>query len=295
MCSHCDIAQLAALVRIEGTLLMKGGGRATLEIATDTPQVARFVIKSLHDSFSLKTDLTMRRSVLHKTPNWLIEVPYQPGFTEALTALGVLNDEGLERGIDPTLVHKACCAEAYLRGVFLGSGFISNPRGDFHFELTVESEALAGDVAELMRSRGINAKVMPRRNAYVVYLKSGSGITAFLAAVGAHQSALKIESERVVKSVRNDVNRRVNAEVANQAKSVEAAMAQVNTIRAVLDAHGFEELPQALQEFIILRVRNPNATLKELGEIADPPLSKSAVYHRVRRLEQLAKEAQKGR
>ena len=94
-CSHCDAVQLAALIRIEGTLLMQGSGKSRLEIATDSPQVARFVIKSLHDQFNLKTDLTMRRSVLHKTPNWLIEVPYQPGLLEALEKLGVMNSEGL--------------------------------------------------------------------------------------------------------------------------------------------------------------------------------------------------------
>lgn len=289
-CSHCDAVQLAALIRIEGTLLMQGSGKSRLEIATDSPQVARFVIKSLHDQFNLKTDLTMRRSVLHKTPNWLIEVPYQSGLLEALEKLGVMNSEGLERGIDPALVKKTCCAEAYLRGVFLGSGFISNPRGDFHFEITVENETLAEDVAQLMRDRGINAKVMHRRNSYIVYLKSGTAITNFLAAVGAHQCALKMESERVLKSVRNDVNRRVNAEIANQAKTVDAAVEQINTIREVLDHVALTDLPLGLQEFIRLRVRYPEATLKELGEHADPPLSKSAIYHRVRRLEQMAQE-----
>ena len=269
---------------------MQGSGKSRLEIATDSPQVARFVIKSLHDQFNLKTDLTMRRSVLHKTPNWLIEVPYQPGLLEALEKLGVMNSEGLQRGIDPALVKKTCCAEAYLRGVFLGSGFISNPRGDFHFEITVENETLAEDVAQLMRDRGINAKVMHRRNSYIVYLKSGTAITNFLAAVGAHQCALKMESERVLKSVRNDVNRRVNAEIANQAKTVDAAVEQINTIREVLDHVALTDLPLGLQEFIRLRVRYPEATLKELGEHADPPLSKSAIYHRVRRLEQMAQE-----
>ncbi len=131
---------------------------------------------------------------------------------------------------------------------------------------------------------------MHRRNSYIVYLKSGTAITNFLAAVGAHQCALKMESERVLKSVRNDVNRRVNAEIANQAKTVDAAVEQINTIREVLDHVALTDLPLGLQEFIRLRVRYPEATLKELGEHADPPLSKSAIYHRVRRLEQMAQE-----
>ena len=109
-CSHCENATLAALIRIEGTLLMKGQGRYALEIATDSPVVARFIIKALHENYHLTTDLTMRRSVLHKTPNWLIEVPMQPGLNETLKELGILGEDGLERGIDPALIAKQCCA-----------------------------------------------------------------------------------------------------------------------------------------------------------------------------------------
>lgn len=290
MCSHCDKATLAALVRIEGTLFFGGPGRYRIEIATDVPSVARLVIKLLHGIYELKTNLTVRRSVLHKTPNYLIEVPTQPKLEGALRDMGVLSGEGLEMGIMPELVEKQCCAAAYLRGAFLGSGFISNPRGDFHFEITVESESLAEGLVELMASKGINARVMQRRSSYMVYLKSGTAILEFLAFVGAHTSALSMENERVIKSVRNDVNRITNAEIANQAKAANASVDQIFAIRKVVDAYGMENLPPALQEFIKLRVTNPDATLKELGEKANPPLSKSAVYHRVRRIEQMAKE-----
>ncbi|MEQ3362249.1 DNA-binding protein WhiA [Raoultibacter massiliensis] len=290
MCSHCDKATLAALVRIEGTLFFSGPGRYRIEIATDVPSVARLVIKLLHGIYELKTNLTVRRSVLHKTPNYLIEVPTQPRLEPALRDMGVLSGEGLEMGIADELVEKQCCAAAYLRGAFLGSGFISNPRGDFHFEITVESESLADGLVELMANKGISARVMQRRSSYMVYLKSGTAILEFLAYVGAHHSALSMENERVIKSVRNDVNRITNAEIANQAKAANASVDQIFAIRKVVDAYGMENLPPALQEFIKLRVTNPDATLKELGEKANPPLSKSAVYHRVRRIEQMAKD-----
>lgn len=289
-CSHCDAATLAALIRIEGTILLNGPGKFRLEISTDAPQVARFIIRALHSMYALKTDLTMRRNVLHKTPNWLIEVPTQPGLNEALRDLGILGEEGLQRGIDPRLVQKSCCASAYLRGVFLGSGFVSNPRGDFHLEITVESQTMANDIVDLMATKDITAKIVERRNSHTVYLKSGSQIMEFLAFIKAYQAALKLEEERVIKSVRNDVNRRVNAEIANQAKTSSAAVDQIQAIRTVLDHHDIKTLPTGLQEYIRLRVRYPEATLKELGEHATPPLSKSAVYHRVRRIEQMAKE-----
>ena len=292
-CSHCEKATLAALVRIEGSLFLSGQGRYRLEIATDMPSVARLVIRLLHEIYGLKTDLTVRRSVLHKTPNYLIEIPTQPELAADLSDMGVLDDEGgLELGIKPSLVEKQCCAAAYLRGAFLGSGFVSDPRGDFHFEITVESEALAEGLVGLMADRGINARIMQRRNSFMVYLKSGDAILEFLACTGAHQNALVMENARVIKSVREDVNRQTNAEVANQVKSANASVDQLYAIRIVLTKYSMEDLSPALQEFIKLRVTYPDATLKELGEYADPPLSKSAVYHRARRIEEMAKEIQ---
>lgn len=289
-CSHCEKATLAALMRVEGSLFLSGQGRYRVEMSTDIPAVARLAIKLLHNIYSLQTELTVRRSVLHKTPNYLITVPGQPHMESALRDLGVIGTEGLERGIDGRLVKKQCCAAAYLRGVFLGSGFVANPRGDFHFEMTVEAEELARDIVDLMAQKNINARIMQRRNSYLIYLKSGSAITAFLAYVGAHQCALAMENERVIKSVRNDVNRQVNAEVANQAKSAEASVDQIIAIQRVVDHYGMGNLPPALRDFIRLRMAFPDATLKELGQHADPPLSKSAVYHRVRRIEQMASE-----
>jgi len=289
-CSHCEKATLAALVRIEGTLFFSGPGKYRIEIATDVPSVARLIIKLLHGLYELKTKLSIRRSVLHKTPNYLIEVPTQPSLEAALRDMGVLSDDGLEMGIKPSLVEKQCCGAAYLRGAFLGSGFVSHPRGDFHFEITVESEALAQGLVGLLAQKGIKARVMSRRSSFMVYLKSGTAILEFLAYAGAHQGALAMENERVIKSVRNDVNRITNAEIANQAKSASASVDQIFAIRKVVEHHGMDKLPPALQEFIKLRVANPDATLKELGEHAVPPLSKSAIYHRVRRIEQLAEE-----
>ena len=124
-CSHCEKATLAALVRIEGTLFFSGQGTYRIEIATDVPSVARLIIKLLHELYHLKTELTVRRSVLHKTPNYLIEVPAQPHLADALRDMGVLSEEGgLELGIKEGLVAKECCTAAYLRGAFLGSGFV---------------------------------------------------------------------------------------------------------------------------------------------------------------------------
>ena len=288
-CSRCDRAELSALIRIEGTLSISGEG-PRLELATETASVARTAIRLLHSVYELATNLTVRRSILHKTHNYLITVPPQIGLTDALHDMGILGKEGFEGGIRPELVRDACCAGAYLRGAFLGGGYIADPRGAFHFELAGPSEELIAACLELMREHGMRARYIRRHNMYAIYIKGIEQITAFLAFVGAHQSALAIENARVIKSVRNDTNRRVNAEIANQAKASAASVEQIMTSRYVLEHRDLATLPQALQEYIKLRIAYPAATLKELGEAADPPLSKSAINHRVRRVEQLAQE-----
>lgn len=282
-CSRCDRAELSALIRIEGTLSISGEG-PRLELATETASVARTAIRLLHSVYELATNLTVRRSILHKTHNYLITVPPQIGLTDALHDMGILGKGGFEGGIRPELVRDACCAGAYLRGAFLGGGYIADPRGAFHFELAGPSEELIAACLELMREHGMRARYIRRHNMYAIYIKGIEQITAFLAFVGAHQSALAIENARVIKSVRNDTNRRVNAEIANQLKTTRASMQQIECIRRLVGQKGIEAIPESLREVALLRLKHPDASVKELGELADPPLSKSAVYHRMRRI-----------
>ena len=285
-CDGCKMAELSALVRIEGKL----SANYRLEITTETASVARRIVGLIHDIFGLKTETTTRRSVLHKSYNYLITVPAQIGLRDALERLGIISEEGLELGVAPGLLRKPCCRAAYLRGAFLGGGFIADPRGDFHFELTTGHEQLAAGLVGIMEDLGIQAKASQRRGSYVIYLKGADAIADFLALTGAHRGMLAMENVRVTKSVRNDVNRRTNAEMANHAKSADAAMGQINAIHLLMEKVGIESLPPALQDLALLRLANPEVSLRELGELADPPLSKSAVYHRIRRIEALAQE-----
>ncbi len=291
----CLKAELAALVRIEGTLHISGPERFRLEVATETAPVARKAIKLLHGVYGLKTELTVRRSVLHKTNNYLITVPSQPKLPEALNDLGILDDSlGLAYDIPSRLVKRDCCAISYLRGAFLGGGFVADPHGDFHFELTAENEQIAQALVSLMARFEVEARVAHRRATYAVYLKGAEPIVTFLALVGAHRALLRTEDVRIIKSMRNDVNRLVNAETANLQKTAEAALEQIEAIQTLADMRGLDSLPPALRELAELRLENPDVSLRELGELADPQLTKSAVYHRVRRIEELAAEAQGG-
>jgi DNA-binding protein WhiA len=282
----CRRAELSALIRMQGTL----SGNYRLEMTMEAAPVARAAIRLLHGVYHLKTEITTRRSILHKTYNYLITVPTQLGLEEAISDMGILSDSGLELGIDPDLVKDPCCVASYLRGAFLGGGFVSNPQGDFHFELACGHEALANGLVALLARSEIPSRSIRRRSTWLVYIKGAEPILDFLALVGAHRSMLAMENVRVTKSVRNDVNRRLNAEMANQAKSIDAAMGQVKAIRLLVEKRGIDSLPPALQALALLRLSHPDASLRELGELASPALTKSAVYHRVRRIEAIAKE-----
>lgn len=288
-CSQCDKAELSAILRVEGTLSIGEEG-PRLELATETASVARTAIRLLHGVYDLETELTVRRSVLHKSHNYLITAPAQPRLTDSLHDLGIIGEAGFAGGIAPDLVNRGCCAGAYLRGIFLSGGYIADPRGDFHFELACSSEELVVACLELMKEHGITARYIRRHNMYMIYIKGVDQIIAFLAFVDAHQSALAIENARVIKSVRNDTNRRVNAEIANHMKSSHASMRQIELIRKLVEQCGADAIPESLREVALLRLRHPDASIKELGELASPPLSKNAVYHRLRRIAQMVED-----
>ena len=189
-CELCEVAELSALVRVCGTLTFHGSGRYSIRIATETGAVARTVIKLTHKIFNLETTLTVRRSVLHKTRNYLIEIPEQDGLEEALVRMGVLVlGRGLSSGIAARVVARPCCRAAYLRGAFMAGGFIADPRGDFHLEIAVTGEEFADDLMELLDDEGITTRVNHRRGAYALYLKSFDDVISLLSVLGATRTA----------------------------------------------------------------------------------------------------------
>lgn len=291
-CEYCDLATLAALVRVCGTLSFAGPGRYRLQVATETGAVARTMIGLTHKILKLKTEFTVRKSVLHKVRNYLIALPDQPDLGKALVLLGILDRHGaLVRGVPRHAVARDCCRLAYIRGALIAGGFVADPKGDFHLEIAVQGEEFARGLADLIGELGIHARVNPRRASFAVYVKSAEDIKKLLTLVGASRSVAEIEEARAVKSVKNEVNRRVNAELANQTRSAGAAQRQMELI-GELERLGLRDgLPQALEDFCRLRESNPDLSLRDLGERADPPLSKSALYHRVLRLEKMVEEA----
>ena len=207
---------------------------------------------------------------------------------KALVLLGILDRRGgLVAGVPRHIVARPCCRLAYIRGALIAGGFVADPRGDFHLEIAVQGEQYAKGLCDLLEQIGVHARVNARRGSYAVYIKSAEEIEHLLKLIGAKRSVAEIEEARAVKLVKNDVNRRVNAELANQTRSAGAAQHQLALIDE-LEQRGLRDaLPDALAVFCDLRERYPDLSLRDLGEMADPPLSKSALYHRVLRLEKL--------
>ncbi len=291
-CEYCNLATLAALTRVCGTLSLVGRGHYRLQVATETGAVARTMIGLTHQILKLETEFTVRRSVLHRVRNYLISLPDQPDLEKALVLLGILDRSGsLVTGIPHHVVARDCYRRAYIRGSLIAGGFVADPRGDFHLEISVNGEGFAQALADLIGQTGVRARVNRRRSSFAVYVKSAEDILRLLEEVGATRSVAEIREAQAVKSVKNEVNRRVNAELANQGRSAGAAQRQLELIDQV-DALGLRDsLPEALASFCDLRRAHPDLSLRDLGAVADPALSKSALYHRVLRLERIVAEA----
>ena len=290
-CPECAYAQLSAIVRVCGTLSFRGPGRYSIRVSTETGAVARTMIKLTHELFDLETRLTVRHSNLHKTRNYLIEIPEQDELEEDLVRLGILvPGRGLATGAPVRLLMRRCCRAAFVRGAFMAGGFVADPRGDFHLEIAVTGEQFAQDIVELIGEWGIVARLNRRRGAYAIYLKSFDDVVRLLRVIGATRSARAIENVRQVKSLKNDVNRRVNAELANQTRTTHAAGTQLELISEAERTIGLAKLPPAVREFCELRRAYPELSLADLGSLASPPTKKSGMYHRLLRLKAIVEE-----
>ena len=292
----CQLAELSALIRLDGTILLGFHQSLGLRIDTENAAVARKVIKLTKTLFNLNSEaIVQRRRRLRKNNVYGIEIRNKIGVQKMLQKTGVgmfLTAE--EENWQKESLKKACCQKAYLRGVFLGGGSISNPQsGSYHLEMVMHDPGIVPHLCGLMTKFGLDARQTTRKKAEVIYLKEADQIVQFLNITGAHTALLNFESVRIYKDIRNNVNRLVNFETANLTKSVEASMRQIEAIQLIAGRIGLERLSFALKELAQARLEHPDVSLKELGELLDPPVNKSAVNHRMRRLEQFAERLRK--
>lgn len=189
---------------------------------------------------------------------------------------------------DERLIRNACCKRAYLRGAFLCVGSISNPEKGYHMEFACGNEAQASQILGLIRDFGIEAKLIQRKKYHVVYIKEGEAIVDLLNIMGAYVSLMDLENTRILREIANSINRRVNCEAANISKTVNAANKQIEDILYIREHYGFDKLPVSLRQMAEVRLEYRDASLKELGELLEPPVGKSGVNHRLRKLSELA-------
>lgn len=191
---------------------------------------------------------------------------------------------------DRILIERGCCKQAYLRGAFLASGSMTDPEKGYHFEIVCNDACHAELIEYIMSDFGMEPRIVRRKKYHVVYLKDGSMIVDILNVMGAHKSLMGMENVRILKDMRNSVNRRVNCETANINKTVSAAVKQIEDIRYIEQTKGLKYLPDNLRTIAELRLEEPDMPLKELGERLVPPLGKSGVNHRLRKISEIAGE-----
>ncbi len=288
--SCCDLAELAALVRMDGTLEIYADQRFVLNVTTESAPVARKIFRLAKNVLELQVDIAVRRKMrLRKNNSYLIKI--YPLTAADLQRLGLLNkQQKIKHGIAQELIRHRCDQKAYLRGAFLAGGSINNPEGAYHLEIISSDPQHAAALCQLLNKFQLRAKVSQRKNWYVVYIKESEHIVLFLALIGAHHALLEFENVRVFKDVRNQVNRLVNCETANLNKTVVASVRQIDNINLIAGTIGLTALPPALRDMAELRMESPDASLKELGEMLTPKVGKSGVNHRLRKIDELAEK-----
>ncbi len=294
----CRLAELAALVKMDGSIRISSSRRISLGIITENAAVARKIFSLIKTLFGLQTEvLVQRKTQLKKNNVYWVRIPSQPGLGEILRRLGMLDAAGRlsNEAVRDELVRRECCRRAYLRGVFLGGGSVNSPEGNYHLEIITDNETFARYIEKLMQKMRLSARISRRKNWFVVYLKESEQIIDFLNLVGAHSALLNFENARIFKDMRNQVNRLVNCETANLNKTVNAAVRHLENIELISDTVGLGQIPESLREVAELRVKYPDASLKELGELIQPRLGKSGVNHRLRKIEEIADQIRSGK
>ncbi|MCL2812719.1 MAG: DNA-binding protein WhiA [Clostridia bacterium] len=286
---ECALAELVAALCLSGTVSLLGGGRMGMHVTTEHAPTARRLIRLMGQRFGVKPELrTQRRERLGGRNAYRLGLAGEEAVT-VLTACGVLHCDGegrffLRPAIPKGALAKGCCRRAFLRGAFLASGSLSNPEKEYHLEFVARDPRFGAALNALLAKFRLSAKMVRRKGLVVVYLKEAENIATLLNLIGAHGALLTLENVRIHKDLRNNVNRVVNCDSANLGKTVDAASRQIEAIERIRDRVGFGRLPLVLRQVAEARLEHREVSLQELGELLDPPLGKSGVNHRLRRL-----------
>lgn len=262
---HCQIAELAALVAFESE---------AYEAGTENRMLREKYNLLVHRLFNIEESHSIedKKRIFSAIKMWN-DSTEEPEPTETVNGL---------------LVQQNCCKRAFVRGAFLAGGSISDPNKSYHFEIVCRTKEQAGQLRDIINSFDMDAKIVERKKYQVVYLKEGAQIVDILNIMEAHVALMNLENVRILKEMRNSVNRKVNCETANISKTVNAAVQQLRDIEYIKETAGLSSLPDNLREMALLRLEYPDAPLKELGTYLNPPVGKSGVNHRLRKISEIA-------
>ena len=290
-----QLSELSAIIRMSGTLKLMGFNKLSFVINTENPAIARKVFTLIKNCFGITVEIQVnRQSNLKRNNTYVLSVTYDQGANDILEKVGIIEKEGEHLSWVSTIpkhrVSRQDGKRAYLRGAFLGSGSVSDPAKMYHLEFSTVNIEISQNLRKLLNSYKLNAKIVTRKNNNVVYIKESEHITDLLNLMGAYNALMHLEDIKIKKQMRNDVNRLVNCETANLNKTVDTSMRQIECINYIMEKQGLDYLPENLHEIAMLRVENPDMSLKELGEIMETPLGKSGVNHRLKKIEMIAEE-----
>ncbi|WJH35730.1 DNA-binding protein WhiA [Paenibacillus sp. CC-CFT747] len=291
----CEKAELAALIRMNGAVQLSNQ-RVILDISTENAAIARRIYSLTKKLFNVHTELLVRKKMRLKKNNvYIVRVPQQ--VQTILSDLRIVS-EGFQftPGIDKSLIKSNCCKRSYLRGAFLAGGSVNNPEGSsYHLEIASMYEEHCHALVQLANKFDLNARCIERKKGFVFYIKEGEKIIELLSLIGAHQALLRFEDVRIMKDMRNSVNRIVNCETANLNKTIGAAVRQIENIKLLQKEIGLENLPEKLREVAEVRLMHPDVNLNEIGDLLKGTVSKSGVNHRLRKIDEMAEKLRNSR
>ncbi|WP_442596164.1 DNA-binding protein WhiA [Neobacillus sp. D3-1R] len=291
----CGISELSALIRMNGSLSFSNR-KLIVDIQTENAAIARRIYTLIKKNFQVPVELLVRKKMRLKKNNVYI-VRLKEQAKEILEDLKILGESfTFVHDISQDLVKKKCCRRSYLRGAFLAGGSVNNPEtSSYHLEVFSLYKEHNDSLCELMNTFDLNSKTLERKKGFITYLKEAEKITEFLNIIGAHNALMHFEDIRIVRDMRNSVNRLVNCETANLNKTIGASIRQVENIRYIEKNVGLHILPDKLREIAELRVQYQDVTLKELGEMmSGGAISKSGINHRLRKIDEIAEKLRSG-
>lgn len=291
----CGLAELSSLIQMNGSLSFTNK-KLAVDVQTENAAIARRIYTLIKRFYDVNVKLLVRKKMRLKKNNVYI-VRLVDEARSILDDLGIMGEGFVfNNEIAPNLIKKKCCKRSYLRGAFLAGGSVNNPEtSSYHLEIFSLYKEHSEALCELMNSFDLNAKTLERKKGHITYLKEAEKITDFLIIIGANNAMLKFEDIRIVRDMRNSVNRLVNCETANLNKTIGAAIRQVENIKYIDEKVGLSVLPDKLREIAQLRVAHQDVTLKELGEmVSSGPISKSGINHRLRKIDEVAEKLRRG-